>query len=193
MRSLKSLLLFTNSPFAKYVLLGYFTLKVKMSQVWMFFAFIHMTFPPKLLIALIWSGECMMSSIKWGINYLWEKKAKEGNDRKAPICAECQGCTKSMPSLKAQHNSIGSKIRLLFSIFFSSTLNKKGKNIWQSAPTSKFLVYIRCASLIRRYVTLSVSTFSVCGPSRRDKVSKVRCCSYISSCTSLIRFYWYSW
>ena len=50
-------------------------------------------------------------------NYLGaEKKAKEGHDRKAPICAECQGCTKSMPSLKAQHNSIGPKIRLSYSI-----------------------------------------------------------------------------
>ena len=106
----------------------------------MFFAFIHMTFPPKLLIALIWSGECMMSSIKWGINYLWEKKAKEGNDPKAPICAECQGCTKSMPSLKAQHNSIGSKIRLLFSIFFSHQhWTKKARTYDKVHPRPNFL------------------------------------------------------
>ena len=50
--------------------------------------------------------------------------AKEGHDQKATICAECQGCTKSMPSLKAQLNSIGSKIRLLNSI-----MHNRGNNM----------------------------------------------------------------
>ena len=50
--------------------------------------------------------------------------AKEEHDQKATICAECQGCTKSMPSLKAQLNSIGSKIRLLNSI-----MHNRGNNM----------------------------------------------------------------